>query len=588
MATIGKRAYAEMFGPTVGDRLRLADTHLVVEVEQDFTLQAGGYGEEVKFGGGKTIRDGMAQSQRTRDGAGTGPQAGGAVDTVMTNALIIDHWGIVKADIGLKGGRIVAIGKAGNPDTQPGVDIVIGPGTEVISCEGHIVTAGGVDTHIHFIAPQQIEEALTSGVTTMLGGGTGPATGTFATTCTPGAWNIERMLQAADAFPMNLGFLGKGNAALPDSLHEQINAGAIGLKLHEDWGTTPAAIDNCLSVAEDTDTQVAIHTDTLNESGFVEDTVAAFKGRTIHTFHTEGAGGGHAPDILKVVGEANVLPSSTNPTRPYTVNTLDEHVDMLMVCHHLDPAIAEDLAFAESRIRRETIAAEDILHDLGAISMMSSDSQAMGRVGEVIIRTWQTAHKMKAQRGPLRPSGADASVGDTDRHDNFRVKRYIAKYTINPAIAHGISHEVGSVEVGKWADLVVWKPAFFGIKPSIILKGGFIAMAAMGDPNASIPTPQPVHYRPMFGAYGGAVHRGSLTFVSQAGMAAGVGQKFDLHKTLSAVKNIRSVGKRDMIHNDYAPRMEVDAQTYAVRADGQLLTCEPAVILPMTQRYFLF
>jgi urease subunit alpha len=553
---------------------------LVVEVEQDFTLQAGGYGEEVKFGGGKTIRDGMAQSQRTRDGAGTGPQAGGAVDTVMTNALIIDHWGIVKADIGLKGGRIVAIGKAGNPDTQPGVDIVIGPGTEVISCEGHIVTAGGVDTHIHFIAPQQIEEALTSGVTTMLGGGTGPATGTFATTCTPGAWNIERMLQAADAFPMNLGFLGKGNAALPDSLHEQINAGAIGLKLHEDWGTTPAAIDNCLSVAEDTDTQVAIHTDTLNESGFVEDTVAAFKGRTIHTFHTEGAGGGHAPDILKVVGEANVLPSSTNPTRPYTVNTLDEHVDMLMVCHHLDPAIAEDLAFAESRIRRETIAAEDILHDLGAISMMSSDSQAMGRVGEVIIRTWQTAHKMKAQRGTL--------PGDTDRHDNARVKRYIAKYTINPAIAHGISHEVGSVEVGKWADLVVWKPAFFGIKPSIILKGGFIAMAAMGDPNASIPTPQPVHYRPMFGAYGGALHRGSLTFVSQAGMAAGVGQKFDLHKTLSAVKNIRSVGKRDMIHNDYAPRMEVDAQTYAVRADGQLLTCEPAVSLPMTQRYFLF
>ena len=580
MATIGKRAYAEMFGPTVGDRLRLADTNLVVEVEHDFTLKAGGYGEEVKFGGGKTIRDGMAQSQRTRDGAGTGPQAGGAVDTVMTNALIIDHWGIVKADIGLKGGRIVAIGKAGNPDTQPGVDIVIGPGTEVISCEGNIVTAGGVDTHIHFIAPQQIEEALTSGVTTMLGGGTGPATGTFATTCTPGAWNIERMLQAADAFPMNLGFLGKGNAALPDSLHEQINAGAIGLKLHEDWGTTPAAIDNCLNVAEATDTQVAIHTDTLNESGFVEDTVAAFKGRTIHTFHTEGAGGGHAPDILKVVGEANVLPSSTNPTRPYTVNTLDEHVDMLMVCHHLDPAIAEDLAFAESRIRRETIAAEDILHDLGAISMMSSDSQAMGRVGEVIIRTWQTAHKMKAQRGQL--------PGDTDRHDNARVKRYIAKYTINPSIAHGISHEVGSVEVGKWADLVVWKPAFFGIKPSIILKGGFIAMAAMGDPNASIPTPQPVHYRPMFGAYGGALHRGSLTFVSQAGFAAGIGQKFGLHKTLSAVKNIRSVGKRDMIHNDYAPRMEVDAQTYAVRADGHLLTCEPAVSLPMTQRYFLF
>jgi len=572
MATIDKRAYAEMFGPTVGDRVRLADTDLVVEVEQDFTLKAGGYGEEVKFGGGKTIRDGMAQSQRTRES--------GAVDTVMTNALIMDHSGIVKADIGLKDGRIVAIGKAGNPDTQPSVDIVIGPGTEVISCEGNIVTAGGIDTHIHFIAPQQIEEALTSGVTTMIGGGTGPATGTFATTCTPGAWNIERMMQAADAFPMNLGFLGKGNAALPDALHEQINAGAIGLKLHEDWGTTPAAIDNCLSVAEATDTQVAIHTDTLNESGFVEDTVAAFKGRTIHTFHTEGAGGGHAPDILKVVGEANVLPSSTNPTRPYTVNTLDEHVDMLMVCHHLDPAIAEDLAFAESRIRRETIAAEDILHDLGAISMMSSDSQAMGRVGEVIIRTWQTAHKMKAQRGKL--------PGDSDRHDNFRVKRYIAKYTINPAIAHGISHEVGSVEVGKWADLVVWKPAFFGIKPSLILKGGLIAMAAMGDPNASIPTPQPVHYRPMFGAFGGALHRGSLTFVSQAGMAANIGQKFGLHKTLSVVKNIRTIGKRHMIHNDYAPHMEVDAQTYAVRADGHLLTCEPAVSLPMTQRYFLF
>jgi urease subunit alpha len=479
MATIGKRAYAEMFGPTVGDRVRLADTDLVIEVEQDLTLRAGGYGEEVKFGGGKTIRDGMAQSQRTRDGSGSGAQAGGAVDTVLTNALIVDHWGIVKADIGLKDGRIFAIGKAGNPDTQPGVDIVIGPGTEIISCEGNIVTAGGIDTHIHFIAPQQIEEALTSGVTTMIGGGTGPATGTFATTCTPGAWNLERMLQAADAFPMNLGFLGKGNASLPDALHEQIDAGAIGLKLHEDWGTTPAAIDNCLNVAEATDTQVAIHTDTLNESGFVEDTVAAFKGRTIHTFHTEGAGGGHAPDILKVVGEANVLPSSTNPTRPYTINTLDEHVDMLMVCHHLDPAIAEDLAFAESRIRRETIAAEDILHDLGAISMFSSDSQAMGRVGEVIIRTWQTAHKMKLQRGKL--------PGDSDRHDNFRVKRYIAKYAINPAIAHGISHEVGSVEVGKWADLVIWKPAFFGIKPAVILKGGFIAMAAMGDPNASIP-----------------------------------------------------------------------------------------------------
>ena len=580
MATIGKRAYAEMFGPTVGDRVRLADTDLVIEVEQDLTLRAGGYGEEVKFGGGKTIRDGMAQSQRTRDGTGSGAQAGGAVDTVLTNALIVDHWGIVKADIGLKDGRIFAIGKAGNPDTQPGVDIVIGPGTEIISCEGNIVTAGGIDTHIHFIAPQQIEEALTSGVTTMIGGGTGPATGTFATTCTPGAWNLERMLQAADAFPMNLGFLGKGNASLPDALHEQIDAGAIGLKLHEDWGTTPAAIDNCLNVAEATDTQVAIHTDTLNESGFVEDTVAAFKGRTIHTFHTEGAGGGHAPDILKVVGEANVLPSSTNPTRPYTINTLDEHVDMLMVCHHLDPAIAEDLAFAESRIRRETIAAEDLLHDLGAISMFSSDSQAMGRVGEVIIRTWQTAHKMKLQRGKL--------PGDSDRHDNFRVKRYIAKYAINPAIAHGISHEVGSVEVGKWADLVIWKPAFFGIKPAVILKGGFIAMAAMGDPNASIPTPQPVHYRPMFGAFGGALARGSLTFVSQAGLAAGIGSRFGLKKTLSAVKNIRNIGKRHMIHNDYVPRMEVDAQTYAVRADGHLLTCEPAHSLPMTQRYFLF
>jgi len=572
MATIGRQAYAEMFGPTVGDRIRLADTGLVIEVEQDFTLRAGSYGEEVKFGGGKTIRDGMAQSQHTR--------TQGAMDTVLTNALILDHWGIVKADIGLKDGRIAAIGKAGNPDTQAGVDIIIGPGTEIISCEGMIVTAGGIDTHIHFIAPQQIEEALCSGITTMIGGGTGPATGTVATTCTPGPWNMERMLQAADAFAMNLGFLGKGNASLPAALHEQIEAGAIGLKLHEDWGTTPAAIDNCLNVAEETDTQVAIHTDTLNESGFVEDTVAAFKGRTIHTFHTEGAGGGHAPDILKVVGEANVLPSSTNPTRPYTINTLDEHVDMLMVCHHLDPAIAEDLAFAESRIRKETIAAEDILHDLGAISMFSSDSQAMGRVGEVIIRTWQTAHKMKEQRGRL--------LGDTDRHDNFRVKRYLAKYTINPAIAHGISHEVGSVEVGKWADLVVFKPAFFGIKPALILKGGFIAMAAMGDPNASIPTPQPVHYRPMFGSYGGALTRSSLTFVSQAGMAAGVGQRFGLLKPLVAVKGIRGLGKQHMVHNHYVPRMEVDAQTYAVRADGQLLTCEPAVSLPMAQRYFLF
>ena len=580
MATIGRRAYAEIFGPTTGDRVRLADTGLLIEVEKDYTLAAGGYGEEVKFGGGKTIRDGMAQSQRTRDGTGTGPEAGGAVDCVMTNALIIDHWGIVKADIGLKGGRIVGIGKAGNPDTQPGVDIIIGPGTEIISCEGNIVTAGGIDSHIHFICPQQIEEALASGVTTMLGGGTGPATGTFATTCTPGAWNIERMLQAADAFPMNLGFLGKGNASLPAALHEQVNAGVIGLKLHEDWGTTPAAISNCLDVADETDVQVAIHSDTLNESGFVENTIAATKGRGLCAFHTEGAGGGHAPDILKVVGQANFLPSSTNPTMPYTVNTLDEHVDMLMVCHHLDAGIAEDLAFAESRIRKETIAAEDILHDLGAISMMSSDSQAMGRVGEVIIRTWQTAHKMKAQRGSLGE--------DTARSDNFRVKRYIAKYTINPAIAHGISHEVGSVEVGKFADLVVYKPAFFGVKPALILKGGFIAFAAMGDPNASIPTPQPVHYRPMFGAFGGALHRGSLTFVSQAGMNAGIQARFGLNKTLSAVKNIRGVRKQHMIHNSYLPTMEIDAQTYAVRADGLLLTCEPATSLPLAQRYFLF
>ncbi|MDZ4073553.1 MAG: urease subunit alpha [Hylemonella sp.] len=572
MSFITKRAYAEMFGPTAGDRVRLADTDLIIEVEQDYTLRAGGYGEEVKFGGGKTIRDGMAQSQRTR--------AEGAMDTVLTNALIIDHWGIVKADIGLKDGRIAAIGKAGNPDTQPGVDVIIGPGTEIISCEGNIVTAGGIDSHIHFIAPQQIEEALCSGVTTMLGGGTGPATGTLATTCTPGPWNIERMLQAADAFPMNLGFLGKGNASLPGALHEQIDAGVIGLKLHEDWGTTPSAIDNCLNVAEATDTQVAIHSDTLNESGFVENTIAAVKGRGICAFHTEGAGGGHAPDILKVVGQANFLPSSTNPTMPYTVNTLDEHVDMLMVCHHLDPAIAEDLAFAESRIRKETIAAEDILHDLGAISMMSSDSQAMGRVGEVIIRTWQTAHKMKAQRGRLEEDGG--------RNDNFRVKRYIAKYTINPAIAHGISHEVGSIAPGKWADLVIWKPAFFGVKPALILKGGFIAFAAMGDPNASIPTPQPVHYRPMFGAYGGALRQTSLTFVSQAALAADVGKRYGLSKQLSAVKNIRGVSKRHMIHNHYVPTMEVDAQTYQVRADGQLLTCEPATQLPMAQRYFLF
>lgn len=572
MATIGRRAYAEIFGPTVGDRLRLADTDLMIEVEADYTLRAGSYGEEVKFGGGKTIRDGMAQSQKTR--------AEGAMDTVMTNALILDHWGIVKADIGLKGGRIAAIGKAGNPDVQPGVDIIIGPGTEIISCEGTIVTAGCIDSHIHFICPQQIEEALTSGVTTMMGGGTGPATGTFATTCTPGPWNIKRMLQAADAFPMNLGFLGKGNASLPAALHEQVNAGVIGLKLHEDWGTTPAAISNCLDVAEETDVQVAIHSDTLNESGFVENTIAATKGRALCAFHTEGAGGGHAPDILRVVGEANFLPSSTNPTMPYTVNTLDEHVDMLMVCHHLDAGIAEDLAFAESRIRKETIAAEDILHDLGAISMMSSDSQAMGRVGEVIIRTWQNAHKMKQQRGKLS--------GDTERNDNFRTKRYLAKYTINPAIAHGISHEVGSIEAGKFADLVVWRPAFFGIKPSIILKGGFIAMAAMGDPNASIPTPQPVHYRPMFGAFGGAIAKGSLTFVSQAGLAAGIKERFGLAKTLSAVKNIRDVRKQHMIHNNYLPKMEIDPQTYLVRADGQLLTCEPATSLPMTQRYFLF
>ncbi|MGJ7565363.1 urease subunit alpha [Variovorax sp. GB1R11] len=572
MATISRRAYAEIFGPTVGDRVRLADTELLIEVEADYTLRAGGYGEEVKFGGGKTIRDGMAQSQRTR--------AQGAVDTVLTNALILDHWGIVKADIGLKDGRIAAIGKAGNPDVQPGVDIVIGPGTEIISCEGNIVTAGGIDSHIHFICPQQIEEALSSGVTTMLGGGTGPATGTFATTATPGPWHIERMLQAADAFPMNLGFLGKGNASLPDALHEQIDAGVIGLKLHEDWGTTPAAISNCLDVADATDTQVAIHSDTLNESGFVENTIAAVGGRAICAFHTEGAGGGHAPDILRVVGEANFLPSSTNPTMPYTVNTLDEHVDMLMVCHHLDAGIAEDLAFAESRIRKETIAAEDVLHDLGAISMFSSDSQAMGRVGEVIIRTWQTAHKMKVQRGTLPE--------DSERNDNFRARRYIAKYTINPAIAHGIAHEVGSLEVGKWADIVIWKPAFFGVKPFTILKGGTIAMAAMGDPSASIPTPQPVHFRPMFGAYGGSLAKSSLTFVSQAGLASGIKERYGLSKHLSAVKNIRGVRKQHMVHNGYAPKMEIDAQTYAVRADGHLLTCEPAKLLPMAQRYFLF
>ena len=575
MATIQRRAYAEMFGPTVGDRLRLADTNLIIEVERDLTLIAGGYGEEVKFGGGKTIRDGMGQSQRVN---GPGPLE--AADCVLTNALIVDHWGIIKADIGIKASRIFKIGKAGNPDVQPGVDIVIGPGTEIIAAEGMIVTAGGIDTHIHFICPQQIEEALNSGVTSMLGGGTGPATGTFATTCTPGPDNISRMLQAAEAFPMNLGFLGKGNASRPEALRQQVEAGVIGLKLHEDWGTTPSAIDCCLSVAEETDTQVSIHSDTLNESGFVENTIAATKDRTLCAFHTEGAGGGHAPDIMRVVGEANFLPSSTNPTMPYTVNTIDEHLDMLMVCHHLDASIAEDLAFAESRIRRETIAAEDILHDLGAISMFSSDSQAMGRVGEVIMRTWQTAHKMKSQRGAL--------PGDSDRNDNTRVKRYVAKYTINPALSHGIAHEVGSIEVGKWADLVVWKPGFFGIKPSLILKGGFIASAAMGDPSASIPTPQPVHYRPMFGAFGGALARGSLTFMSQASINSGMPEQYGLKKQVVGVRGNRSVKKADMIHNHYLPVMEIDAQTYQVRADGQLLTCEPATVLPMAQRYFLF
>jgi urease subunit alpha len=584
MSRIGRRAYAEMYGPTTGDRVRLADTGLVIEVEADFTLRAGGYGEEVKFGGGKTVRDGMGQSQ-----AVNGPSPHEAHDVVITNALIVDHWGIVKADIGIKGCRIAAIGKAGNPDTQPGVDIVIGPGTEIIAGEGLIVTAGGIDSHIHFICPQQVEEALASGITTMLGGGTGPATGTFATTCTPGPENIHRMLQAAEAFPMNLGFMGKGNASRPEALTQQIAAGAIGLKLHEDWGTTPAAIDNCLTMAEVTDTQVAIHTDTLNESGFVEDSIAAFRGRTIHTFHTEGAGGGHAPDIMKVVGEPNVLPSSTNPTRPYTVNTLDEHLDMLMVCHHLDASIAEDLAFAESRIRRETIAAEDMLHDLGAISMFSSDSQAMGRVGEVIIRTWQTAHKMKGQRGSLpgdtRPGGLP---GDPSRHDNARVKRYIAKYTINPALAHGIAHEVGSVEIGKWADLVLWRPAFFGVKPSLVLKGGFIAAALMGDANASIPTPQPVHWRPMFGSFGRVLQATSLTFVSCSALADDIGERLGLNKRLAGVQGCRKVKKADMVHNAYTPKMEIDAQTYAVRADGELLTCDPATVLPMAQRYFLF
>jgi len=567
MSTIDRQAYAEMYGPTTGDRVRLGDTELLVEVEKDYTV----YGDEVKFGGGKVIRDGMGQSQRV---------AADVVDCVITNALIIDHWGIVKADVGIKNGRISAIGKAGNPDVQPGVDIIIGPGTEAIAGEGKILTAGGIDAHIHFICPQQIEEALMSGVTTMLGGGTGPATGTNATTCTPGPWNIHKMLEAAESLPMNLGFLGKGNASQAAPLHEQVLAGAMGLKLHEDWGTTPSSIDTCLSVAEQTDVQVAIHTDTLNESGFVEDTIAAFKDRVIHTYHTEGAGGGHAPDIIRACGLANVLPSSTNPTRPYTVNTVDEHLDMLMVCHHLDPGIAEDVAFAESRIRRETIAAEDILHDLGAFSMIASDSQAMGRVGEVITRTWQTAHKMKLQRGAL--------AGDNDQHDNQRVKRYIAKYTINPAITHGISHEVGSVEVGKLADLVLWSPAFFGAKPALIIKGGFIAAAPMGDPNASIPTPQPVHYRYMFGAYGKAVERTSLTFVSQAAMDAGIGQELGLQKTLSAVKNTRNIRKQDMILNNWQPEIEVDSQTYEVRANGELLTCEPATELPLAQRYFLF
>jgi len=564
---ITRQAYAEMFGPTVGDRVRLADTELWIEVEKDFTI----HGEEVKFGGGKVIRDGMGQGQKL---------AKDVADTVITNALIVDAvQGIVKADIGLKGGLIVAIGKAGNPDVQPGVTIAIGAGTEIIAGEGMILTAGGIDSHIHFICPQQIEEALMSGVTTMLGGGTGPATGTFATTCTPGPWHIQSMLGAAEAFPMNLGFLGKGNASLPGPLAEQVAAGAMGLKLHEDWGTTPAAIDNCLAVADAMDVQVAIHTDTLNESGFVEATLAAFKGRTIHTFHTEGAGGGHAPDIIKAAGLPNVLPSSTNPTMPYTVNTIDEHLDMLMVCHHLDPAIAEDVAFAESRIRRETIAAEDILHDIGAFSMMSSDSQAMGRVGEVLIRTWQTAHKMKLQRGALKE--------DTARNDNMRVRRYIAKYTINPAITHGIAHVVGSIEVGKLADLVLWKPAFFGVKPSLILKGGMIAAAAMGDPNASIPTPQPVHYRPMFGSFGKAL-KTSLTFVSQAALKNPAVLALGLAKRLEPVKNCRHVTKADMLHNSATPVIEVDSETYAVRADGELLVCEPAKTLPMTQRYFLF
>ena len=577
MSTLSRRAYAEMFGPTTGDRVRLADTDLFIEVERDLTT----YGEEVKFGGGKVIRDGMGQSQLP---------AAKVADTIITNALIVDaKLGILKADIGLKNGRIWKIGKGGNPDVQPNVTVPIGAATEVIAGEGMIVTAGGIDCHIHFICPQQIEEALASGVTTMIGGGTGPAAGTSATTVTPGIFHMREILRAADAFPMNLGFLGKGNISQPKPIAEQIEAGAIGLKLHEDWGTTPAAIDNCLSVADKYDVQVAIHSDTLNESGFVEDTIAATKGRGLCAFHTEGAGGGHAPDILKVIGTENFLPSSTNPTMPYTVNTIDEHLDMLMVCHHLDPAIAEDLAFAESRIRRETIAAEDILHDLGAISMMSSDSQAMGRVGEVITRTWQTAHKMKVQRGWLAPEAKKPVFVDAEsRNDNYRVKRYVAKYTINPAISHGVAHEVGSLEEGKWADIVIWRPAFFGVKPSMILKGGQIAWALMGDANASIPTPQPVHGRPMFGAFGKAVQSSSLTFVSQAAMKLGVAKKYGLDKQVAAVKNIRRVRKSHMVMNAYMPHMEIDVETYQVRADGQLLVCEPAKVLPMAQRYFLF
>ena len=567
MAKIDRRAYANMYGPTVGDRVRLGDTELFIQVEEDRTV----YGEEVKFGGGKVIRDGMGQSQRC---------AQEIVDLVITNALILDHWGIVKADIGIKEGRIVGIGKAGNPDIQPGVDIIVGPGTEAIAGEGQILTAGAIDAHIHFICPQQVDDALMSGITTMLGGGTGPAAGTNATTCTPGPWYIERMYQAAEDLPMNLGFMGKGNASLPQPLEEQLRAGAMGLKLHEDWGTTPAAIRNCLNVADQFDVQVAIHTDTLNESGFVEDTLEAIGGRAIHTYHTEGAGGGHAPDIIKAAGYANILPSSTNPTRPYTVNTADEHLDMLMVCHHLDPNIPEDVAFAESRIRRETIAAEDILHDLGAFSMIASDSQAMGRVGEVISRTWQTAHKMKVQRGALK--------GDPAEHDNLRAKRYVAKYTINPAITHGIASEVGSVEIGKLADLVLWKPGFFGAKPSMIIKGGMIAAAPMGDPNASIPTPQPVHYRPMFGAFGKAKIHTSVNFVSKLGLEAGVGDAYGLSKRLVAVGNTRQVRKKDLIHNTYQPVIEVDPQTYEVRADGDLLTCEPAEVLPLAQLYHLF